>query len=209
MKISFLGDSITEGYGASERGKNFVSLVAEKLSVETRNYGIGGTRIAKSKSLSPSHAWDMYYLSRFDFIDKDSDFLFVFGGTNDYGHGDAKMGEITDKTDLTFYGAVNNLTEKCINQFGKENLCFILPLRRYNDENKNSHGYVLKDYVNALKNVLTEKGIDYIDLYENGLPLSVTDTGDEWTIDGLHPNDKGYEFISDIVVDYLKKKIKL
>lgn len=209
MKISFLGDSITEGCGASEQGKNYVSLVGKKLNVKTRNYGIGGTRIAKNKSLSVLHAWDMYFLSRFDFIDKDSDFLFVFGGTNDYGHGDAEMGNATDNADLTFCGALNNLIEKCIKQFGKDKVCFILPLRRYGDEIKNSNGYILKDYVDVFKNVLDEKGIDYIDLYDSGLPLPKSDTGDEWTVDGLHPNDKGHEYIANIIVEYLKKKVKL
>ena len=206
MKISFLGDSITEGCGASEYGKGFVEVLGKKLGVEVRNYGIGGTRIAKNKTLSAYHGWDMYFSSRFDFIDEDSDFLFVFGGTNDYGHGDALMGDIKDETDLTFYGALNNLIGKCVKQFGKDKICFILPLRRYGDETKNANGYVLKDYVNALKTVLKEKCIDFIDLYNNGLPLPTTDTGDEWTVDGLHPNDKGHEFLAETLIEYLKNK---
>ena len=46
MKINFLGDSITEGVGASAPENNYVSLVGKKTGHEVINYGISGTRIA-------------------------------------------------------------------------------------------------------------------------------------------------------------------
>ena len=41
-KINFLGDSITEGSGASEHPKCYVSQVADLSGAVCRNYGIGG-----------------------------------------------------------------------------------------------------------------------------------------------------------------------
>ena len=205
MKIAFLGDSITEGAGASAPEKRYVSRVGEKLGVNVLNYGISGTRIAKQKKLSVVHAWDMYFLSRFDFIEKDSDYLFVFGGTNDYGHGDAKMGKSGDNTDDTFIGAASRLADKCKSEF-KDKLCFILPLKRYEYKASKHDGYVLEDYVDALREILTERGIDYIDLFSDGIPEPLTDKGDKYTSDGLHPNDFGHEFVADKIVEYLKAK---
>ena len=47
FKIFFLGDSITAGAGASKIENNYVNKVGEKLGVESLNFGVGGTRIAK------------------------------------------------------------------------------------------------------------------------------------------------------------------
>ena len=206
MKISFLGDSITEGCGASEYGKGYVELLGKKLGIEAKNYGIGGTRIAKQKEISEEPQWDLDFIGRVNDVDKDSDFVFVFGGTNDYGHGAASFGKISDNDKYTFCGAVNVLTDMMIKKFGKDKLCFILPCRRFGDGIKNKHGKMLEDYVDAERTIISGKGIDFIDLYNNGFPLPKTEQGDEYTFDGLHPNDKGYEFLAEIIIGYLKRK---
>lgn len=51
----------------------------------------------------------MYFCGRLDEMDKNADAVVVFGGTNDYGHGDAPFGLFTDRTDETFYGACHTL----------------------------------------------------------------------------------------------------
>ncbi len=38
-------------------------------------------------------------------MDNDADIIIVFGGTNDFGNGDAPFGEMSDRTPYTFYGA--------------------------------------------------------------------------------------------------------
>ena len=50
--IAFLGDSITEGVGASSPETNYVSLVGKKTGHEVINYGVSGTRIAKGASVN-------------------------------------------------------------------------------------------------------------------------------------------------------------
>jgi hypothetical protein len=47
MKLLFLGDSITEGVGASAKDKNYVNLVKSELGCEAVNYGVSGTRIGR------------------------------------------------------------------------------------------------------------------------------------------------------------------
>ena len=52
MKLLFLGDSITQGVGASTQDKRYTDLVAAKLGCKVINYGISGTRIARQKETS-------------------------------------------------------------------------------------------------------------------------------------------------------------
>ena len=46
-------------------------------------------------------------------------------------------------------------------------------------------------------------GIDYIDLYNDGLPKPATNTVDEFYVDGVHPNDKGHLLIAEKIKKYL------
>ena len=104
-----------------------------------------------------------------------------------------------------------NQTQDVI-KYGKEKLCFLLPLRRYNDEKGitckgergNEMGENLLAYKNALADLLCEYGIDMIDLYENGIPKPLLTTGDEYTVDGVHPNDRGYLLIANRICEYIK-----
>ena len=61
LKINFLGDSITEGVGASTPEKCFVSQIAQKTKAICNNYGISGTRIAKQRNLLEWEKTDRYF----------------------------------------------------------------------------------------------------------------------------------------------------
>ncbi len=69
------------------------------------NFGVGGTRIAPQITPSAEAFCDEYFLLRAKKMDKDADLVVVFGGTNDFGHGDAPFGRIGDKDPATFCGA--------------------------------------------------------------------------------------------------------
>ncbi|MBQ8526075.1 MAG: SGNH/GDSL hydrolase family protein [Clostridia bacterium] len=114
LKINFLGDSITEGVGTSGKDKIYHALLKEELGLaEARNYGISGTRFALQKG-TPHRPKNDYvdvnsFSERFAQMDDDADVVVVFGGTNDYGHGDAPIGGFSDRTPDTFYGACHYL----------------------------------------------------------------------------------------------------
>lgn len=87
-KINFLGGSITEGAGASSPETCYVADMHRLYNLAAaRNYGIGGTRIAPQKEVSAEPVWDQDFLGRYAKMDDDADFVVVFGGTNDFGHG--------------------------------------------------------------------------------------------------------------------------
>ena len=53
MTIHFLGDSITEGWGASVEDTPYIRIFAKEFpSVTIKNYGRWGTRIARQKEPS-------------------------------------------------------------------------------------------------------------------------------------------------------------
>ena len=211
MKILFLGDSITQGVGASCVENCYVSQVGKKLGCETRNYGISGTRIAKQRNLSYPSTHDMDFQLRASLMEKEADMVFVFGGTNDYGHGDAYIGEYDNKDPYTFYGAVRLLIEELSQIYGKEKLHFILPLHRFREDalpckgaNRDELGEPLEKYVEVLREVLEKYEIKYLDMYNGGFPKPMT-AGDEYTTDGLHPNDYGHNWLADKICEYIKE----
>ncbi len=205
MIINFLGDSITAGVGASNYSKCYVELVKSALNVEVNNYGISGTRIAKQIVHDDC---DLPFYSRVEEMSPNADLVFVFGGTNDFDHGDAPLGDIDSKNVETFCGGLNVLLEKLILKYGKEKLCFILPLRRLyeNAEKASRPKENLIDYIKAIKTILDTNGVQYIDTYNNGLPKPLTGCNENCFADGLHPNDKGYELLSKIIIDYIKTR---
>ena len=213
MVINFLGDSITQGAGASAPEKNYVSLVGELLPCEAKNYGVGGTRIARQTVPSEEEIYDQDFLLRSEQMG-DADFVFVFGGTNDFGHGDAELGSVLSRDIYTFCGAVNVLFESLTSRYGKEKLCVILPLHRFDEENpygegnKMLEGPVLRGYSMALEALARIHGIDVLS-FEEEFPTPKTNAGDDLTVDGLHPNDKGHRLLAEGICGYLREKFGL
>ena len=215
MKINFLGDSITAGAWLTSPNDKYTVLLCEKLGATENNYGISATRIARQTKPSENASFDQDFLSRLDGLDETADFTFVFGGTNDYGHGDAPLGNIKDETPYTFYGAMNIMTEYLTEKIGKDKFCYILPLPRFNEDDprgdngcKAVAGNPLEAYREAIKNVALKYGADVLDL--NCLfPRPKAQAADELTADGLHPNAKGHKIIADRLYEYLTKKLNL
>lgn len=212
LTINFLGDSITEGAWATEPKYNYVSQVGEKLGCNTNNYGISGTRIAMQTLPSANPVYDKDFLTRAKEMES-ADLVFVFGGTNDYGHGDSELGNLTSSDSHTFCGAVRNLATYLCKRYGKQNVCFILPLHRYDEDNP--HGEFgaqtklrpsLKDYVKAEIAVLEDMRVHYLD-FRKAFPLPTTNTPTEYFQDGLHPTNKGHELLAELIADYVRKEM--
>ncbi len=205
MKIAFFGDSITQGSGASTTEKCYVEQVKEILGCEVINYGIGGTRIARQTNPSREHRHDIDLNLRTILLKKDVDKLFVFAGTNDYGHGDAQFGKVGDDSLFTFHGAVKSLFTTLINDFGKEKLVVILPLKRAGiDQKRNAvTGKSLKDYVDVIKYYVDLFGLKYMDLFNDCFDMP-PEGESEYFADGLHPNDKGHRVVAEKICEFLK-----
>ena len=207
--VLFLGDSITEGVGVSAPDKSFVSVFRKLTRANTVNYGISGTRIARKSVPSACANWDMDFLMRVDDMQPEADLVVVFGGTNDFGHGDAELGCFSSRDAYTFYGALHHLCRKLLDKYPRAELVFLTPLHRLGEENtKNAAGMEtppLEAYVTAIRTVAGYYGLPVLDLFHtSGLQPAVDTIRQFYMPDGLHPSDAGAERIAKRLAAFLR-----
>ena len=209
-KINFLGDSITEGAGTSGEAARFSNLIAEKYGAVTRNYGISGTRISRQAKPSENANWDKNFLDRVDIMDEDADIIVVFGGTNDFGHGDAPLGNIDSRSEYTFYGALHSLYTKLIEKYPTSRIVILTPLHRTGEDNIRGDGYKepmgpLKTYVEIIREVAEYYSLPILDLFKvSGMQPKVPVIKERYIPDGLHPNDAGHVILADLIGKFLE-----
>ena len=210
-KIVFLGDSITQGAGATKKENVYLEVCAKKLGAKAVNFGVGGTRIAPQITPSAEAFCDEYFLLRAKKMDKDADLVVVFGGTNDFGHGDAPFGRIGDKDPATFCGAYDALIEYLMATYGKEKLIIVYPLRRRNETATNGDGSKaegskpLAEYHDAEKAIAEKCGLKSVDFWNDGDLNPNTPDGNENFADGLHPNDIGHRLLGEKLADAIAR----
>ena len=210
-KINFLGDSITEGHGVSCQENVFHQVMKREYDLaEARNYGVGGSRFARQ--MVPSEPqWDQDFCQRATEMEKDADAVVVFGGTNDFGHGDAPIGDFSDCEPNTFYGACHFLFRYLIETYPDAVIAVCTPLHRLNeDDPMGDHRYKvyhygdLKTYVAIIREVAEYYSLPVIDLYaKSGIQPKVDIMREKFMPDGLHPNDAGHERIAHVIGNFL------
>ena len=211
IKANFLGDSITEGHGTSGKDKVYHALIAKKFGMkEARNYGIGGTRFALQSKPSANPIWDRSFSERMNEMDDDAELIVLFGGTNDFGHGDAPLGSFTDRAPITFYGACHYIMEGLIKKYPDAKIVVMTPLHRCNEDNPKGDGHKaydvapLKTYVNIIKEVAEYYSLPVLDLWAvSGIQPKVDIIKSKYCPDGLHPNDAGHEKMAKVIGNYL------
>ena len=209
-KILFLGDSITEGYGPQDIENVYWKRLERSCGCTSVGFGISGTRIARQQKPSPDPREDQYFRSRVASMDEQADVVVIFGGTNDYGHGDAAIGCFDDRTDDTFYGALHNLYSDLIAKYPTAQLVVMTPLHRLGEnEAYNTWGLrtvgCLQDYVDIICEVAGYYGIPVLDLHRvSGLQPEVPQLRQRYMPDGLHPNDAGHALIHDRLKGFLE-----
>ena len=208
-KINFLGDSITEGAGTSSHDKMYTMLIEREYGAICQNYGIGGTRIARQKTPT-EEKWDRDFISRVPEMDADADIVVVFGGTNDFGHGDAPIGTMSDRTPYTFYGALHCLYTALIEKYPDVPIVVLTPLHRITEDiptgdNKPAPVGTLKEYVNIIREVAEYYSLPVLDLFkESGLQPKIPIIQQKYVPDGLHPNDAGNEILAHKIARFLE-----
>lgn len=208
-KFIFLGDSITEGVGVSNISCRFANVFQNLSGCEAYVDGIGGTRFAKQKDGDMTERANRYFVSRVSAMPTETDYVVVFGGTNDFGHGNAPFGEYGDTTIDTFYGAIENLCCTLVSKFPSATIVFMTPLHRLGEDTLvNDHGLDRKpliEYVNAIKRVCQKYSLPVLDLYSvSGIQPSVPAIREMYMPDGLHPNDAGAEKIAKLLYKFIR-----
>lgn len=207
-KINFLGDSITEGCCATSPERGYVEVLKRICHLSAaRNYGIGGTRIARQQTPSEEPKYDQDFGSRIGEMDPAADIVIVFGGTNDHGHGDAPLGSESDRTPDTFWGACHCLWGGLLKAFPNAAIIVLTPLHRA-EENipRPGSGAVLKDYVNIIRKTAAQYQLPVLDLFEtSAIHAHIPEIAAQLANDGLHPNDAGHELLAQEIAAFLEQ----
>ncbi len=203
ISANFLGDSITEGHGTTDPStKVYHQLIAKKYGMKiARNYGIGGTRLAKSSVPSANPQFDLDFSGRFSEMDDDAQLIVVFGGTNDYGHGSSPFGTMADRTPDTFYGACHYIMSGLLKKYPSSKIVIMTPIHRCGEDapGPNTEKKLI-DYVNAIREVAEYYALPLIDLWANsGIQPNVEVIKNAYCPDGLHPNDAGHERMAEYI----------
>ncbi len=200
-KVWFLGDSITDGVGTSCSETRFSEVFQRNAKLgEIRNYGICGTRIARQQKIGeePEFMDVNSFSERYAQMEDGADIIVVFGGTNDYGHGDALFGTFEDRTMDTYCGALHYLMRGLIEKYPTAVILFMTPIHREgeNIENESNH-LPLKAYVDQLKITAEYYSLPVLDLYAaGGIVPDIPAQKEALCPDGLHPNDAGNAIIA-------------
>lgn len=214
--IDFLGDSITEGLGVSNLENRYDNRLAKMCELKAvHNYGIGGTRLAHQQSPSEKPRHDLCFCGRAYDLDRSADIVVVYGGVNDYIHGDAPIGKEGDTTPATFRGGVYFLMNLLKTNFAGKPVVFMSPAHCHyqgiSDKDvsprpmKRDDAMPLRGYVEIIKATGQKLGIPVLDLMENlGIDPNAPADRETLTADGLHFNDAGHEYIAKALEKFLK-----
>ncbi len=218
--IAFLGDSITEGVGVEDRENNrYDNVLKRECGLKAvYNYGISGTRLAHQITPSEKPRFDLCFCGRAYDLARDADIIVVYGGVNDYLHGDAPIGKIGDTTPATFYGAVNFIMNLLKSERPDKTVVFMSPARLCYDgmdgldgstpstyPTKRADAMPLPEYIKIIKATAALHGIPVLDLYERlGLDPTDPEVKAKYTADGLHFNDAGHHVIAACLREFLE-----
>lgn len=141
---------------------------------------------------------------------KDYDLVIIEAGTNDFKLNVPLgiIGSVKDSTfnTETFYGAYRDLLGFILQQNPTVQIVLLTPLQRdnagYDVEYTNSANHKLAEYANAVKAIGEMYALPVCDLYANSGINALT--LDLYTMDGLHPNDLGYERMGAYCAAFLK-----
>ena len=211
FKVNFLGDSITEGIGVSDiQNCRYDNYLAKKLELsEVNNHSISGSRLAHQAFPSAKPWYDLCFCGRAYEMDTSADMVIVYGGVNDYIHGDAPFGEPGDTTPSTFCGGVYFLMNYLRNNYGEKPIIFMTPARCFlrgeiNDLIPSVHlakrvpGKPLKAYADAISETAKQFEIKVFDLYNDlGIDPHDLEQYEKYTTDGLHFNDEGHVLLAE------------
>ena len=218
FKVNFLGDSITEGVGVTDKENCRYDrrLAATCQLSAANNYGVGGTRLAHQTCPSQKPRHDLCFCGRVYNMDTTADMVVVYGGVNDYIHGDAPFGQIGDTTPATFCGGVYFLMNYLRENYIGKPVIFMTPARCYSPGSfdyvapslhpyKRSDARALYDYVDVILETAKKFDIPVLNLYHMlGLDPHDPECCETYTVDGLHFNDAGHAVLAERLKDFIE-----
>jgi len=210
MKLAFLGDSITLGYGLSDRSARFSTLVSRALDAEEVNLGITGTLVARA-GLSSSDG--TAFVDRVGQI-AGADCAVIFGGTNDYFWSDSPIVNPGGSPDLRYFAdAAAFLADTAASLVPR--VLFVTPYEhhgignfaggehfRHSSEHDttavNYVGHTIRQYAEVLRETAEARGLETLTLHEECFDWRAL------TSDGCHPNEDGHRWLAERILGRLR-----
>lgn len=219
--IVFDGDSI--GAGESNR-PSWGKRILDKYVCKGKNYSIGGGTITSNLFTSSDVARHWISTSIDTIIEEypQLDYLILEGGTNDadLDH-EFELGTL-DETNFTgpfdrntFYGALDYIFQKVVTTYPEAKIGFIIAQKMgRTDYDSFTNRRKFFDYVIQ---ACVKWGIPYLDLW-NGCKLNPgiktywdedltkeeNEAQGKYYVDGQHLTNKGYEFVTDLIEEWMK-----
>ncbi len=190
MVLYFLGSSVT--YGSATNGHSFVEEIASSTDWECVKEAVSGTALAVRENDG-----DLSYVARLKKLDANRGVskLIVQLSTNDAAQ-NVPLGKISDDGNYdikTVIGAIEYIVVHAKKFWNCEVVFYTNPYF----ENAN-----YKKMVTALYEVQKKLGIGVIDFYSMQLEEQ---TLSSYMSDAIHPNEKGYQWMSGVFIDCLKR----
>lgn len=185
---NILGDSMTID-------NSYTSKLEQMYNMTINNYGVSGTTISTVRDMEN---YPCFYHRIENMTDEDEcDFVFMLGGTNDWGLG-CPLGTITDRTPSTFYGALYYTLNLLRTKYPTKPI-FVGTILQRNfvapppsqpagiDSNQNDNS--VDEFNQAIIYMARRFGCIVIDTWQAGICPEVN--GSNFTRDGLHLNAAG------------------
>lgn len=149
-------------------------------------------------------------LNRLKAIDfNEVDIITIFYGTNDF-RGNIPLGIEADLDGTTIYGAINKTVDNILTKYPHLQIAFITPMFRErqsssdtldSDNHPNGDGVYLIEYGDTIKQASEKYHLPVLDMYRtSGINKYTAPT---YLIDGLHPNNKGFEYLGNKIGAFL------
>lgn len=197
--ISCFGDSTTWGDDSTGGGGNKISWVAHLQDMipfkEVNNCGKKGSRIAMCDDRDDS------FVERRSVMKKNSDYIVVFGGVNDFVHS-VPIADIHSKDQHTFLGALNTIINSLNENYPDAVLIFMTATKSVfksstkhypSSFEKNGVGKTQADYASAMIDICHYYSIPVIDLFNNSGISPYLNNSERYMPDGLHYSPLGYK----------------
>lgn len=220
VKITIVGDSITEGSNLSEEEKalyNWPTQLQEILGCkEVVNLGIGGSTISQCVDHYPM-------CQRWKDIAADSDIIIVMGGSNDMLFEDrARFGSLDEEgraTRGTFCGDLDHmLAQMCwvyriCNEDSYSKLIYINPPSTILNDGVYATDPVNMvqqgEFADAINTIATSYLFEVVDMYNNNILNSHDpDINANFVYDGIHCNKEGYRIIAEHMASQIIQRIE-
>ena len=183
IRVTCVGDSITEGYRASDNDHTYPFQLQRFLGdeFEVLNKGVSGTTVTRSDPRSYANT-DRYR----EGLQSNPNIVIILLGTNDI----STQGIDTDDGKRIFRQDYELLVNEYQNCGSNPKILIVPPISSVDENNNHDERNSINERIQIplIKSVAQQYGLTYLD----GHLYTATWTRDD-LVDGLHPSDSGYE----------------